>query len=127
MSQTVGTLYKHINSRLTHKVGIAPLLNQDGVLVLNDSEKAEILNKQFTLDDGFCPNIASSNPSQTSICDVKFDAVRVFKLIQKTKINNSSTGPDNILSVHLKNLKHQLCHPPAMFKCIFKLIICQRN
>ena len=33
MPQNLGTLYKHTYSRLTHKVGIAPLLNQDGELV----------------------------------------------------------------------------------------------
>ena len=86
-SQNLGILYKHINSRLTHRVGIAPLLNQDGVLVLNDTDKLEVLNKHFITvgkpDDRLCPNITSSNPSQSSMCDVKFYIVEVFKQIKK--------------------------------------------
>ena len=86
-SQNLGILYKHINSRLTHTVGIALLLNQYGVLVLNDSDNAEVLNKHLINvgkpEDGLCSNITSSNPSQSSMCDVKFYIVEVFKQIKK--------------------------------------------
>jgi hypothetical protein len=39
-SNNLGTLYKHVNSRLVHKTGIAPLRSQDGNLVLVDIQKA---------------------------------------------------------------------------------------
>jgi len=124
-SHSLGTLYKHINSRLTHKVGIAPLLNQDGVLVLNEADKAEVLNKHFInvgkADDGHCPVLTSSVlPIHCNICDIIFDAVNVFKSITKLKLNSSS-GPDNIPSILLKSLSQQLSRPLAiMFDVIFK-------
>jgi len=90
--------------RLTHKGGIAPLLNR-GVLVLNDEDKALILNDHFISvgrpDDGLCPNLKDFTPCQSIMSDVKFDAVNVLKQINKLKIN-SSPGPDNIPSVLLK-------------------------
>jgi len=129
-SHSLGTLYKHINSRLTHKVGIAPLLNQDGVLVLNEADnldKAEVLNKHLInvgkADDGHCPVLTSSVlPIHCNICDIIFDAVNVFKSITKLKLNSSS-GPDNIPSILLKSLSQQLSRPLAiMFDVNFKFI-----
>ena len=42
----LSALYKSINSRLTHKSGIAPLIGPaDGALHIADLEKANILNR----------------------------------------------------------------------------------
>jgi len=92
--------------------------------VLNDEDIALILNDHFISvgrpDDGVCPNLTDSTPCQGIMSDVKFDALNVFKQINKLKIN-SSPGPDNIPFVLLKHLKQGLCHPLAiMYECIFK-------
>jgi len=46
-SKNLGAVYKHINARLTHKAGIAPLFGKSGGLVVDDLDKANLLNSQF--------------------------------------------------------------------------------
>ena len=47
-SGDLGQFYKHVNSRLSHKDGIAPLKQPDGVIAFSDVDKAELLNSTFT-------------------------------------------------------------------------------
>ena len=60
-SKNLGSLYKHINNRLCHTSGIAPLLTHDGDLLVNDRDKANLLNSHFvkvgTTDNGVRPTV----------------------------------------------------------------------
>jgi len=46
-SGNLGVLYKHINSRLAHKSGVAPLIDNQGNLLHNEKDKANLLNMHF--------------------------------------------------------------------------------
>ena len=52
-SNDLGLFYKHVNRHFVHKTGIGPLKSTVGRLVIEDAQKAEILNKYFT---GMCTN-----------------------------------------------------------------------
>ena len=123
-SKNLGTLYKHINSRLTHKIGIAPLFNNEGNIVKCDLGKAELLNSHFVkvgkADDGTSPTLNTPCPGTTGINYIAFDTGHIFTLINKLK-PNSSSGPDGIPAVLLKGLSHHLSRPLSiMFNLIFK-------
>jgi len=121
--RSLGTLYKHINSRLTHNVGIAPLIGNDGSFVKSDVGKAETLNSHFVKvgkpDDGTRPTLNPVCPVDVVINNVEFDIVHIFSKISSLKINSSSV-PDGIPAVLLKGLNSQICCPLAiMFDFFF--------
>ena len=51
--------YKYVNKHSVHKTGIGPLKSATGTLVLDDAQKAELLNAYFvsvcTIDNGILP------------------------------------------------------------------------
>ena len=118
-SQNLGVLYKHINSRMSHKQGIAPLKDYYGNIVSDDAGKANILNVNFsqmcTIDDGKIPlPIIDYNnnivPSLSSFSCINFNEHFIFKVIDKLD-GNCSPGPDDFRSILLKGLKHVICYP----------------
>ena len=64
-SGSLGSLYNHINSRLTHKSSIAPLIDSSGSIVADDFKKVDLLNEHLvnigTHDNGFLPTLKRSN------------------------------------------------------------------
>ena len=58
-SGSLGQFYKHINCRLSHKSGIAPIKNVQGLVCVSDCDKAEEFSKFFAgvgvVDDGVFP------------------------------------------------------------------------
>ena len=58
-SGDLGQFFTHVNNRLAHKSGIAPLKDIHGNLITNDEDKANMLNNQFvkagTLDNNVLP------------------------------------------------------------------------
>ena len=120
-SKNIGAIYKHINSRMTHKTGIAPLSNEQGVLIFDDCTKAELLNNHFvkagTWDNGVLPPLCELVGKLDS---VYFDRLEIAKVIEKLK-TNSSPGPDGIPPIVLKSVKHAIVGPLALlFSLIFQ-------
>ncbi len=118
----VGAIYKHINSRLTHKSGIAPLKNSQNDLIVDSKEKAELLNTHFvsvgTVDDGVLPNISFT--SDASFDSISFTTSRVLKVISKLK-KNSAAGPDGFAPIIFMSLKASLAYPLSLlFTAIFQ-------
>jgi hypothetical protein len=116
-SKNLGAFYKHVNSKLSHKSGIAPLCDHDNQLIFDNLVKAELLNRHFvssgTVDNGIIPDTfcgASSNFIDSSI---EFGCVDIINAINKLK-PNSSAGPDGLPSIVFKSLKHQLAKPLFM-------------
>ena len=123
-SGSLGTLYNHINARLTHKSGIAPLIDSNGNIVTDDFMKADLLNDHFvnvsTHDNGILPTLKKILSDDISIESVYFDSHDIFKIVQSLKVN-SAPGPDKIPTILLKNLNRVLCAPLAMlFSLIFQ-------
>ena len=118
-SQNLGVLYKHINSRMSHKQGIAPLKDYYGNIVSDDAGKASILNINFsqmcTIDDGKIPlPIIDYNntiiPPLLSFSSIHFNEHLICNVINKLD-GNCSPGPDGFRSILLKCLKPVICRP----------------
>ena len=110
-----------VNSRLTHKTGIAPLKGADDKIVFDNLAKAELLNKHFvtsgTIDDGALPESLCHCPG--TINSVRFDCADIITVVNKLK-SNSSAGPDGLPPILFKTLKHHLAKPLSM---MFSLIL----
>ena len=91
-SKNLGTLYRHINSRLTYKDGIAPICDSDGNLIVDKALMAKILNNHFVNvgkpDNGNLPFLPQKF-LETDISSISFDAISIFKIISELKINSS--------------------------------------
>lgn len=132
-SGNLGQFYKHVNSRLNHKTGIAPLSNQDGSLCISDSGKSEMFSVYFAsvgiIDDGYLPDTGNdclpvvshldtiidipatalqSCSSTLESVDINFDSVS--KAISGLN-GNAAAGPDNIPPILLKKLAPILIFP----------------
>ena len=124
-SKNLGTLYRHINSRLIHKDGIAPICDSDGNLIVDNALKVKIVNNHFVNvgkpDNGnlkFLPQ----KFLKRDISSISFNAISIFKIISELKIN-SSPRPDGIPTILLKNLKNVLSHPLSiLFELIFQFV-----
>jgi len=46
-SKNQGRFYKHVNSKLSNKSGVGMLKNEDGVMITDDVERANLLNNVF--------------------------------------------------------------------------------
>jgi Reverse transcriptase (RNA-dependent DNA polymerase)/Endonuclease-reverse transcriptase len=126
-SGNIGRFYKHVNSRLNHKSGIAPILNNSGLMVFTDLEKAESLNEYFagvgTVDNGIIPTEVityDSTPDSSTghldrppLSSVHIDAITVFRCISHLK-DKSAAGPDGLPPLLLKRLVKQLSEPLAL-------------
>jgi len=120
-TKNFGAIYKHINSRLSHKTGIAPLKDSDNQLIFDDLAKAELLNSHFvnsgTTDNGDLPLII--NISSTNISSINLENSEILAIITELK-TNSSAGPDGLPPIVFKSRKHQLVTPIAII--IFRIL-----
>lgn len=122
-SGNLGLLYKHINVRLNHRSGIAPLANIDGQLVVSDADKAALLNECFadygTSDDGLLPMVPDTESHiSTKLEIIFFDSCFVRKCITDLK-PNSAPGPDGLPAILFKKLSNQICVPLAIMFNLF--------
>ena len=46
-SGNLGSFYKHVNARLSHKNGISALKTNNGELIISNADNAELLNNYF--------------------------------------------------------------------------------
>jgi len=120
----LGAIYKHVNSRLTHRSEIAPLLNKLGGLVADDAGKADLLNRHFVgvgcVDDGNLPPLGPNNAPLAHLDTVYFSRSDIVCILSALDIISSS-GPDGIPPLLLKSLRHQLANLlAAMFNLLFK-------
>jgi len=83
-----GIVYKHINSRITHKSEVAPLQEDVGNSIYKDDEYAVLLNSHFVgvgqIDNGLLPVIDPLAGFSDSLSDVNFDENVIIKQINKS-------------------------------------------
>ena len=64
-SKDNNNFFKYINKSLSHKNGIAPIMQSTGVFATNSLDKANCLNVHFaqvgTVDNGIFANVAYGN------------------------------------------------------------------
>jgi len=65
-SHNLGVFYKHINSKMNHRAGVAPLCVPHGNMVIDDVDKADRLNTTFVsegrFNNGVIPTLKRSVP-----------------------------------------------------------------
>jgi len=100
-SSDLGLFYKYVNSRLSHRDGIAPLKDPNGNFAFTDADKAELLNSTFTTgrtaDNGILPDVKPCGYSNT-LGSVMFDAKEIYSKLTNLKIG-SAPGPDGIPAI----------------------------
>jgi len=115
LSKDKNHFYSYAKSKLNSKQGIAPLMNQQGVLTTDDFQKTNVLNDYFssvfTLDDG--RDINAISVTDSSLSHVNFEAFEVCKVLRGLP-NKTSRTPDKIPAFLLKQLalycsKHEFC------------------
>ncbi len=120
----LGQFYKHVNRHSVHRTGFGPLTNINGDLVVDDQQKADILNSHFvdgcTVDNGVLPPMpVVSDENRSKLESIVFSSHQVRQLLRKTQ-NKVSSGPDGLPSILYKQLANELCYPLAR---IFNVIM----
>ena len=124
-SNNLGQFYKHVNKNSFHHTGIGPLKTSSDQLVLDDLEKAELLNSYFidacTQDNGILPPLPSLDTleeNETIIDYIEFRTEQIKRVLKKLK-RKTSSGPDDLPSILFNSLACQLASPLAkIYNCI---------
>ena len=121
-SGNTARFYRHINSRMNHRSGIAPLRNKAGELVTDDQAKAEILNTTF-VDNGTVDNhILPTMPEvieQATLSTIYIDSYTVYSIISNLN-PKSAAGPDGLPPILFRQLSLHLSEPLAI---LFRLLM----
>ncbi|MFZ2539529.1 MAG: reverse transcriptase family protein, partial [Oscillospiraceae bacterium] len=117
-SNNIGSFYKYVNSKLSSRSGIPPLINSEGRIHIDDSEKASLLSDYFasvfTTDNGIAPEFPSRIPSYSiGVDDVIISPSIIFKIVNKLK-TNSACGPDNLPPIFYHNTAKSIAFPLAI-------------
>ena len=104
--------YSYVNSSKSARVKIGPLIDEDGGVVIDPQDQAEIFNSYYaTVFTRTVVDIQSvDHPTTNLIEDVEIDVERVMNTIDGLKAKSAS-GPDDIGNLVLKELKEQLSSP----------------
>ena len=121
-SGDLGQFYKIVNSKLSCKSGIAPLMDKNEKLVFDNAGKAELLNQYFSAvcikDNNNLPEY-NSIPVSTELSLVQFNSNEIFKILKKLK-SSMASGPDGIPPIFLKQLASHLAAPmQKLFTSLF--------
>ena len=93
-SSSLGGLYKHINARLSHKSGIAPIQSVDGSFCISDVDKAEVFSNYFAelgiVDDAKLIN-------EISVCgiDANFNECNLSNGVP-SRVDKSNNNPASL-------------------------------
>ena len=97
----LGKFHCYVNSKLSCKSGIAPLINSDGKYMFENRSKANLLNDYFAsvcvVDNGVMPAIKSKHVTN-KLSDTSFSSIRLYNIMRKLK-NSLTAGPDNYPSM----------------------------
>jgi hypothetical protein len=102
---------------LSNKKGVGALHASDGNVVIDDGQRANLLNNYFssvcTADDGNKPSICRVVPDGASLDTVDFSPAKVLAAIKKLKYSKSG-GPDGFLPYLFKRLAPALAEPLSL-------------
>lgn len=122
-----GAFYEFVNRTLACKKGIGTLRDVRGNTVIDDKQRANMLNKYFssvcTVDDGKKPVFASSVANDAPLSDITFTSAKVACILRKLKASKSA-GPDGYPSILFKQLAHVLAVPLSLIYNSF-LSVCR--
>ena len=99
-------------SKLATKIG--PLLNSNNEYTSSSAEMSEILREQYEsvfseqMSSSIYAELARDSPEQ--LINISFSETEIIAAIDELT-NNSSSGPDGIPAILLKNCKSEICTP----------------
>ena len=106
--------YKYVNTKLKTRNRITNLTGDDGTIISEDGDKAEVFSnffsKVFTVEDMQNVPLCEMEAEITKLIDIQLTTEDVYKLLSKLKINKSP-GPDKIHPQVLKECAAQLATP----------------
>ena len=111
-ANNLGAFYKFVNKKLSNSSGIAPL-KHNGQLLINDIDKANILNSYFesvfTHDNGSLPTFPHRLQNNDHISDIKISPQIVFNIYSKSSRAMLQLAQTNFLQFSTITLPHP-CH-----------------
>ena len=109
--------FKYVNSRLTVRPEISALINENGVMVHDEKEMANVCNAYFhTVFNRPIPG--EELPDMASMCNVDINEIEVSDVTVKKKLENlnkyKSNGSDNIHPHVLRETAPSICLPLSL-------------
>ena len=104
--------YKYVRSSLNRPCKIPPLIDENGVKYVDNTDKCNLLNEYlvsvFSTDDGVLPNF----PIRTNktIENIQFTHLNVLSALKKVS-NSFSSGPDRLPAIFVKSVADAIIEP----------------
>ena len=116
-SDNIGTFYKFVNNRLSHPSGIGVLYSSNGDAIIEDSDKAELLNVYFESvyvdDNGVLPECESRVSAGVKIDNVTFNPDTIHFIVKNLK-SKTTRDPDGYPPILVKRLISSLTYPLSL-------------
>lgn len=100
----IGDFYKYVNNKIVSKSGVGILKNDTGETVIEDADKAELLNKffssVFTVDNNIIPLLPTTVDLPKTLGEVNFSFDKVLKVLRGLKAKHT-VGPDGLTTFFL--------------------------
>ena len=115
-SSNVGRFYRYVNSRLGSNKTMHPIkvCTSNNKLTSDPIEQANVFNNYFasvfTVDNGVLPTVPPRTDKDIACDSVTFTIDNVRKALLALK-SSTSSGPDGLPNVLLKNLAYSVCNP----------------
>ena len=113
-ADNLGKFYRFVNNKMTCKSGVGTLRDNDHKLVVNDKQKADLLNNFFATvgsdDDGNDISLDREVPDNVRLESVSFSPQVISRVIRKIEPKMSS-GPDGFPPILVKKVASSLTFP----------------
>ena len=113
-ANNLGKFYRFVNNKMACKTGVATLRDADQNAVIDDQDKANLLNRFFasvcTVDDGNCLDVVREVPDDVCLNSIDFSPEYILRAMRKMK-NKTSSGPDGFSPTLVKNIGSCLVYP----------------
>ena len=120
-----GTFFNFINNKLLCKRGLGALKNDNGDLITDDGDRANLLNDYFasmgTSDNGIIPDLERVVPEKSNLENIEFTSDNIYAAIRKLRLNGAS-GPDGFPLRLFKTLASCLSAPLSLLFSSFMSI-----
>jgi len=110
-SNNLGAFFRHVNKRVTHKSSVSAIITDSGDILSDDKGKADAFNKFYAsvevADNNILPHITRVSELNVVLVSIYINETDILFAISKLK-NNLACGPDRLLPMYFRQLKHSL-------------------
>jgi hypothetical protein len=120
IKQNPKSFYSYVRSRAKTKDKVGPLKDQNGKLVLDDKDRAQLLNTFFSsvfTEENMTQIPEVKNRDDTGgddekLNEIKIDSIMVFNKLARLK-EGKAPGDDGFVPLFLKQVASEICYPLA--------------